>query len=375
MNLTPEQVRAQLASLPLRDDLRGRTPYGAPQLDVAARLNVNENPYPLPDVVVDALARAVAEIAPGLNRYPDRDATELRSDLARYVDRDGALGLSAEHIWPANGSNEVMLHVMQAFGGPGRTALTFDPTYSMYPDYCRDTFTTLHSIPRRDDFSLDLDAALDAIHEYQPDVVLLTSPNNPTGTAVAPEHIIALYDATPGMVVIDEAYAEFRRPGTASAIELLADRSRLVVTRTMSKAFAMAGARVGYAIAAPGVVEALRLVRLPYHLSAITQVVARTALAHADLMLAQVDALRDERDRLVVWLREQGLTVADSDANFALFGRFRDRDAIWSHLLDRGVLIRQTGPEGWLRVSVGTPEEMASFRQALAHALENGVGS
>lgn len=375
MNLTPEQVREQLAGLPLRDDLRGRTPYGAPQLDVATRLNVNENPYPLPDVVVDALARAVADIAPGLNRYPDRDAWELRSDLARYVDRDRTLGLVAEHIWPANGSNEVMLHIMQAFGGPGRTALTFDPTYSMYPDYCRDTFTTLHSIARRDDFTLDLDAALEAIREYRPDVVLLTSPNNPTGTAVTADHIIALYEATSGMVVVDEAYAEFRRPGTASAVALLADRPRLVVTRTMSKAFAMAGARVGYAIAAPGVVEALRLVRLPYHLSAVTQVVARTALAHADLMLAQVDALRDERDRLVGWLREQGLTVADSDANFALFGRFRDRDAIWSHLLDRGVLIRQTGPDGWLRVSVGTPEEMASFRQALAHALENGVGS
>ena len=375
MSLTPDEVREQLAGLPLRDDLRGRIPYGAPQLDVAARLNVNENPYSLPGVVVDAIADAVAAIAPGLNRYPDRDAIDLRHDLARYVDRDGTLGLATEHIWPANGSNEVMLHVMQAFGGPGRTALTFDPTYSMYPDYCRDTFTTLHSIQRGSDFGIDMALAMDAIREYQPDVVLLTSPNNPTGTAVSPADIIAIHDAAPGMVVIDEAYAEFRRPGTVSAVELLRNRPRLIVTRTMSKAFALAGARLGYAIAAPGVVEALRLVRLPYHLSAVTQIVARTALAHADLMLAQVDAMRDERDRLVTWLREQGLTVADSDANFALFGVVRDRDALWSHLVERGVLIRQTGPEGWLRVSVGTPGEMASFRQALTHALENGVGS
>lgn len=375
MSLTPEQIRQQLDALPLRDDLRGRSPYGAPQMDVRARLNVNENPYPLPEVVVAAMADAVAQIAPSLNRYPDRDAVELRQDLAAYVDVDGSLGLTSDHMWVANGSNEVMLHVMQAFGGPGRTALTFDPTYSMYPDYCRDTFTTLHSLPRREDFAIDLAEALEAIAEFQPDVVLLTSPNNPTGTALSVADILAIYDAAPGMVVIDEAYAEFRRPETPSAVSVLAGRPRLIVTRTMSKAFAMAGARVGYAIAAPGAVEALRLVRLPYHLSAVTQAVARTALAHAPLLLDQVDALREARDQIVVWLRDQGLTVADSDANFAMFGTFRDRDAVWAHLLERGVLIRQTGPDGWLRVSVGTPEEMASFREALTDALRNGVGT
>jgi len=127
----------------------------------------------------------------------------------------------------------------------------------------------------------------------------------------------------------------------------------------------MAGARLGYLAAAPALVDALRVVRLPYHLSAVTQAVARAALAHATELVAQVDGLRGERDALVAWLRGRGLAVADSDANFVLFGAFDDRHAIWQGLLDRGVLIRETGPDGWLRVSVGTPEETAAFRAAL----------
>ncbi len=167
------------------------------------------------------------------------------------------------------------------------------------------------------------------------------------------------------MVVVDEAYAEFRRPGTASALELLAEHPRLVVTRTMSKAFALAGARIGYLAASPAVVDAVQLVRLPYHLSAVTQVVARTALRHTDELLEQVALLRAERDALVAWLREEGFEAADSDANFVLFGRFTDRHRVWQGLLDRGVLIRETGPSEWLRVSVGTPDENAAFRAAL----------
>ena len=175
----------------------------------------------------------------------------------------------------------------------------------------------------------------------------------------------AVLDAAPGMVIVDEAYAEFRRRGTPSALELLDGHPRLVVTRTMSKAFGLAGARLGYLAADPAVVEAVQLVRLPYHLSAVTQAVARAALAHTDDLQSQVALLRDERDGLVDWLRGRGHDVADSDANFVLFGRFDDRRAVWQGLLDRGVLIRETGPEGWLRVSVGTPEENAAFRAAL----------
>ena len=351
--------------LPIRDDLRGLTPYGAPQLDVPVRLNVNENPFPPSAAVARQIGDAVAAVASGLNRYPDRDATALRGALARYLGH----GLSTEHVWAANGSNEVMLQLLQTFGGPGRVALGFSPTYSLYPDYCRDTFTSYVTSPRSSAFEVEVDAALEAIAEHQPAVVLLASPNNPTGTALPLATVEAVCEATDGIVVVDEAYAEFRRPQTPSALTLLEQYPRLVVTRTMSKAFALAGARVGYLAASPAVVDAVQLVRLPYHLSAITQVVAMTALDHEHELLARVDELRDERDELVGWLRAQGFDVADSDANFILFGRFADRRAVWQALLDQGVLIRETGPIPWLRVSVGTPEENNAFRKALLIAV------
>jgi histidinol-phosphate aminotransferase len=363
------------ADLPLRPELRGQVPYGAPQLEVAHRLNVNENPYPPSAAMVSDVASAVAEVAGGLNRYPDRDATALRADLAAYIRSDVPSGpmVTSDRVWAANGSNEVMVQLLQAFGGPGRVALSFAPTYSMYPDYARDTFTEYRTLPRRDDFTVDLDAALAHIHAEQPDVILLASPNNPTGTALSAEEVDRLCAASRGMVVVDEAYAEFRRPGTPSAIELLDTHPRLVVTRTMSKAFALAGARLGYLVASPQVVDAVQLVRLPYHLSAVTQAVARIALRHAPELLGSVAALRDERDALVAWVRAQpGLVAADSDANFVLVGRFTDRDVVWQRLLDRGVLVRATGPAGWLRVSAGTPEEMAAFRTALSDCLAPG---
>jgi histidinol-phosphate aminotransferase len=366
---------ASPADLPLRPELRGQVPYGAPQLDVAHRLNVNENPYPPSAAMVADVAAAVAEATTDLNRYPDRDATALRADLAAYIRTDVPRGpaVTGERVWPANGSNEVMVQLLQAFGGPGRVALSFVPTYSMYPEYARDTFTEYRTLPRRDDFTVDLDAALDRIRTEQPAVLLLASPNNPTGTALSLDDVDALCGASQGMVVVDEAYAEFRRPGTPSAIELLDAHPRLVVTRTMSKAFALAGARLGYLVASAQVVDAVQLVRLPYHLSAVTQVVARTALRHAPELLASVAALRAERDALVDWIRTRpGMVAADSDANFVLFGRFADRDAIWQRLLDRGVLVRATGPAGWLRVSAGTPAEMAAFRRALTDSVTEG---
>lgn len=366
---------ASPADLPLRPELRGQVPYGAPQLDVAHRLNVNENPYPPSAAMVADVAAAVAEATTDLNRYPDRDATALRADLAVYIRTDVPRGppVTGERVWPANGSNEVMVQLLQAFGGPGRVALSFAPTYSMYPDYARDTFTEYRTLPRRDDFTVDLDAALDHIRTEQPAVLLLASPNNPTGTALSLDDVDALCGASQGMVVVDEAYAEFRRPGTPSAIELLDAHPRLVVTRTMSKAFALAGARLGYLVASAQVVDAVQLVRLPYHLSAVTQVVARTALRHAPELLASVAALRAERDALVDWIRTQpGMVTADSDANFVLFGRFADRDVIWQRLLDRGVLVRATGPAGWLRVSAGTPAQMAAFRRALTDSVTEG---
>ena len=348
---------------PLREELRGIEPYGAPQLDVPVQLNVNENPYaPGPEVVAE-IAAAAGEAATSLNRYPDREFTRLREALADYLGH----GVVPAQVWAANGSNEVMLQLLQAFGGPGRSVLSFAPTYSMYPEYARDTHTDWVTGHREQDFSVDLDRARSLVKERQPSVVLLPSPNNPTGTALPPEAVTTLCEAAgdEGIVVVDEAYGEFRRAGTPSALELLPQHRNLVVTRTMSKAFALAGARLGYLAADPAIVDAIRVVRLPYHLSAVTQAVALAALKHAPALLARVDDLRAERDRTVAWLRDQGLTVADSDANYCLFGTFEDRHAVWQGLLDRGVLIREVGPDGWLRVSIGTPEEMTAFRDAL----------
>ncbi len=356
-------------ALPVRPELVGQVPYGAPQLDVPVQLNVNENPYPPSERVVAEIAAAVATAARSMNRYPERDALELRADLARYLGH----GLTADQVWAANGSNEVMLHVLMAFGGPGRTVLSFAPTYSMYPEYARDTHTGWTTFPRGADFTIDPVAAVAAIEQQRPDVVLIASPNNPTGTAVSLDTVATIAGAAPGVVVVDEAYYEFARAGTPSALELLPDFPRLAVSRTMSKAFAFAGGRLGYLAAAPDFVDALRVVRLPYHLSAVTQAVARVALAHADEMLAAVAALREARDDLAGWLADRGLEVAESDANFVLFGRFADRHQVWQGLLDRGVLIREVGPEGWLRVSAGTPEEMAAFKHALLEVLKESA--
>ena len=352
---------------PVRADLNDLTPYGAPQIDVPVRLNTNENPYPPSPGLVRAIADAVAEAAATLNRYPDRDAVELRKDLADYLGH----GLTGAHLWAANGSNEVIQQVQQAFGGPRRRALGFDPGYSMHSLIARVTCTGWVSASRDEDFGLDPERAAAVIGQTQPDIVFLTSPNNPTGTAAPMELIEAVCAAAPGLVVIDEAYAEFAREGTPSALTLLPRYPGLVVTRTMSKAFAMAGARIGYLAAAPEVVEKLLLVRLPYHLSAVTQAVARAALSLAAEPLATVAKLRTERDGLVAWLRQRGLSVADSDANFVLFGEFESRRAVWQGLLDRGVLVREVGPPRWLRVTVGTPDEMAAFRAALDEVLSS----
>ncbi len=350
-----------LSDLPIRDDLRGLSPYGAPQLDVPVRLNTNENSYPLPDAVVADVSKALDAVLRDLNRYPDRDAVGLREDLARYLGH----GLTAAHTWAANGSNEVQQQLLQVFAGPGRVALGFTPAYSMHPLLAVATGTRWIDGRRDAEFGLTAASAATQVRDHRPDIVFLCSPNNPTGTALPLDVVTAVAEAAPGMVVVDEAYAEFRRPGTPSALSLLPDHPRLVVTRTMSKAFALAGARVGYLAADPAVVDAVQLVRLPYHLSALTQAAARAALAHADTLLGTVEAIKEQRDRIVSSLRRLRLTVADSDANFVLFGRFRDQKALWQALLVRGVLVRDVGLPGWLRVTAGTPEETDAFLAAM----------
>ena len=356
-----------LADLPLRPELVGASPYGAPQLDVAVRLNTNENPHPPSDALVADVAEAVRVAATQLHRYPDRDALALRTDLAAYVSRQTAVAVTAENLWAANGSNEVLQQVLQAFGGPGRTALGFEPSYSMHPIIAGGTRTVWVPAPRRADFSLDVHLAIEAVRKHRPDVVFITSPNNPTGQSLGLDDLRALLAAAPGLVVVDEAYAEFSsRP---SAVELLAEfPATLVVSRTMSKAFAFAGGRLGYLVAAPALVQAMLLVRLPYHLSTLTQAAARAALRHAEETLGSVAHLAAERDRVANALRGNGFDVVPSDANFILFGRFADAPAVWRGYLDAGVLIRDVGIPGYLRVTVGLPAENDAFLAASTQA-------
>jgi len=361
--MNPVASHVALDALPLREDLRGKNAYGAPQLDVAVRLNTNENPYPPPPELVADVAEEARRVTAQLHRYPDRDALALRADLAAYLARSTGVALTADNVWAANGSNEILQQVLQAFGGPGRTALGFEPSYSMHPIIASGTQTGWLAARRRADFTLDPVEAAKTLADAAPDVVFLTSPNNPTGGAIEPEELAELVAAAPGMVVVDEAYAEFSdRP---SAAVLLAEHGhKLIVSRTMSKAFAFAGGRLGYLAAAPAVVDALQLVRLPYHLSALTQAAARAALRHARATLASVALLRAERGRVVAALAAMGYQVVPSDANFVLFGRFAHAPTSWRAFLDRGVLIRDVGIEGHLRVTIGAPEENDVFLRA-----------
>lgn len=354
----------------LRPDLRGRTPYGAPQLDVAVPLNTNENSYAVPADVVDAIVSSVAAVASGLNRYPDREFVRLREDLAAYLTGTTGVAVTADQVWAGNGSNEVLQHILQAFGGPDRVALGFTPTYSMHPIITRTTGTRWvdgrRGVEGAGVFDLDVASAVAQVRRHDPDIVFLCSPNNPTGTALGLDVVEAIYAAAPrAIVVVDEAYAEFARPGTPSALTLIEGRGRMVVTRTMSKAFALAGGRLGYLAADAELTEALRLVRLPYHLSAPTQAVACAALEHADGLLATVELLKAQRDRIVGDLAEMGLNPVPSDANFVLFGGLVDERATWQALLDQGILIRDVGLDHYLRVTAGTPQETGAFLEAM----------
>ncbi|MCS4275097.1 histidinol-phosphate aminotransferase [Mycetocola sp. BIGb0189] len=351
-----------LDDLPLRDNLRGQVPYGAPQLNVPVALNVNENTHRIPEAVAHDIVARIAETVIGLNRYPDREFSGLRERLARYLGH----GLTAENIWAANGSNEVLQHVLSAFAGPGRTLLGFAPTYSMYSLLAAGGDTTWIPGLRDDEYELSAETAVAQVREHQPNVVFLCSPNNPTGTPIDLDTIAAIYDATDGVVVVDEAYAEFAPDGTESALSLLPGRPRLLISRTMSKAFAFAGARVGYLAADPAAIDALRLVRLPYHLSALTQAAAEAALDHTDEMLAMVDDIRGQRDRIVARLTELGYTPHRTHSNFVLFGGVEDPQALFTALLERGILIRDVGIPGHLRVSAGTESETTAFLEALS---------
>ena len=357
--------RPSLDDLPLRRDLRGKSPYGAPQLEVPVRLNTNENPHPPSKALVDDVVASVREAAVDLNRYPDRDAVALRTDLAAYLSVQTGVRLGMENLWAANGSNEILQQLLQAFGGPGRSAIGFVPSYSMHPIISDSTRTEWLETPRAADFNLDIDAAVAAVTERRPDVVFVTSPNNPTGQSVSLADLRRLLDAAPGIVIVDEAYGEFS--AQPSAVALVGDYpTKLVVSRTMSKAFAFAGGRLGYLVATPAVIDAMLLVRLPYHLSSVTQAAARAALRHADDTLGSVATLISERERVALALTAMGFQVVPSDSNFVLFGLFADAPATWQRYLEAGVLIRDVGISGHLRTTIGLAAENDALLSASA---------
>jgi histidinol-phosphate aminotransferase len=358
--------KVTLDDLPLRDDLRGKSPYGAPQLNVPVRLNTNENPHPPTQALVDDVTASVQAVAGDLHRYPDRDAVALRTDLAAYLTAQTGTPLSVENLWAANGSNEILQQLLQAFGGPGRSAIGFVPSYSMHPIISDGTQTAWLVANRADDFSLDIDVAVASVKDCNPDIVFVASPNNPSGQSVPLEGLRRLLDAmNTGILILDEAYGEFS--SQPSAVKLIDEYpTKLVVTRTMSKAFAFAGGRLGYLIATPAVIDAMLLVRLPYHLSSVTQAAARAALRHADDTLGSVAKLVAERDRVTEALTDMGFRVIPSDANFVLFGEFADAPATWQRYLDAGILIRDVGIPGYLRATTGLAEENDALLKASA---------
>ena len=355
--------------LPLREALRPMSPYGAPQVPAQASLNTNENPYSPSPALQKAITDAVAKVAADLNRYPDRDATALRTKLASYINELSGTQMSADNIWAANGSNEIIQSIFLAFAqGP---VLGFTPSYSMHPLIAKVTGAQWIDGKRNADFSLNTTDAVAEIQKHKPTLTFITTPNNPTGGAVTIDEVQQLADACKvvgGLLVVDEAYAEFSQE--KSAVTLIANNPHVIVIRTMSKAFAFAGARVGYLVSDVAVKDAMMIVRLPYHLSALTQAAAQVAIDHRAELLGGVATLIAARESVVQALGDMGLTTITSSANFVLFTGFKqDAPQLWAALLEKGVLIRDVGLSGYLRVTIGNEAENTLFISALKELI------
>jgi histidinol-phosphate aminotransferase len=349
--------------VPVRDDLSDLEGYHSPQVAVDFRLNTNESPYPPPAAWREAFIEELAGVP--FNRYPDREATALRAAIAELH------GVERAQVFAANGSNEVIQCLCLAFGGPGRTALTFEPTYALHSHIARLTGTSVVCGERRDDFTVDPAVASAIVRETAPGIAFLCSPNNPTGTVDDPEVLRAVGGAAGGLVVVDEAYGQF---AAWSAIDEVSGAGNVVVTRTFSKTWSMAGLRLGYCIAPVAVVEALERAVLPYHLDAAQQVAGRLALRFRSEMEARVAALVRERERLGSALARLPVDTWPSGGNFVLFRpRSRRGSEVWDALVARSVLVRDCstwpGLDGCLRVTVGTPEEDDAFLIALENVL------
>ena len=355
--------------LPLRESLRPMSAYGAPQVPAQASLNTNENPYSPSPVLQKAITDAVAKVAADLNRYPDRDATALRTKLADYINELSGTKFSADNIWAANGSNEIIQSIFLAFAqGP---VLGFTPSYSMHPLIAKVTGAQWIDGKRNADFSLNSVDAIAQVQKNKPTLTFITTPNNPTGGAVTIDEIQKLADACKsvgGLLVVDEAYAEFSQE--KSAVTLTAKNPHVIVIRTMSKAFAFAGARVGYLVSDVAVKDAMMIVRLPYHLSALTQAAAQVAIDHRAELLGGVATIIAARESVVKALQEMGLTTIASSANFVLFSGFKQESPqLWAALLEKGVLIRDVGLSGHLRVTIGNEAENTLFISALKELI------
>ncbi len=352
---------------PVRPDLRALTGYHSAQVEVEVRLNTNESPLPPPLEWYEALAAGIAGIE--FNRYPDREAVALRSALAE------SHGVDADRVFCANGSNEVLQCLFLAYGGPGRTAALFEPTYTLHRHIARITGTEVAAGARRDDFALDLDEVRRVIGDSEPVLTFLCSPNNPTGRADLPEEIAEVASLAPGLLVVDEAYGQF---APSSALDLFRDggagAERTVVVRTFSKTWSMAATRLGYLVAAPEVVRACEQVVLPYHLDAAKQLAGRLALEHVPEMERRVALVAEERGRIAAAFAALPVETWPSDANFLLFRpTAKNARAVWSDLVEASVLVRDCsewpGLTGCLRVTVGLPAENDRFLAALTESL------